>query len=72
LFHKVADNKPKDYSISDDVTISPLNLDKTAIIERLDAIEMCINNICNTEYTLQDCDVSFINKQICCIKNAIK
>ena len=60
------------YDVNDDEILSSLNFDKTAILKRLDAIGMCINNVCNTGYTLQECDVSFINEQIKCIEDAIK
>lgn len=60
------------YDVNDDEILSSLNIDKTAILKKLDAIGMCINNVCNTGYTLQECDVSFINEQIKDIEDAIK
>lgn len=60
------------YDVSDDEILSSLNFDKTAILKKLDAIGMCINNVCNTGYTLQKCDVSFINEQIKYIEDTIK
>lgn len=60
------------YDVNDDKILSSLNFDKTTILKKLDAIGMCINNVCNTGYTLQECDVSFINEQIKHIKDAIK
>lgn len=60
------------YDVNDDEILLSLNIDKTAILKKLDAIGMCINNVCNTGYTLQECDVSFINEQIKDIEDAIK
>lgn len=60
------------YDVSDDEILSSLNFDKTAILKRLDAIGMCINNVCNTGYMLQECDISFINEQIKHIEDTIK
>ena len=60
------------YDVSDDKILSSLNFDKTTILKKLDAIGMCINNVCNTGYTLQECDESFINEQIKYIEDAIK
>lgn len=54
------------------MNIATLNFDKTTILKKLDTIGMCINNVCNTGYTLQECDVSFINEQIKHIEDAIK
>lgn len=60
------------YDVSDDEILSSLNFDKTAILKKLDAIGMCINNVCNTGYMLQECDISFINEQIKHIEDTIK
>lgn len=60
------------YDVNDDEILSSLNIDKTAILKKLDAIGMCINNVCNTGYTLQECDISFINEQIKHIEDTIK
>lgn len=60
------------YDVNDDEIFSSLNFDKKAILKKLDAIGMCINNVCNTGYTLQECDVSFINEQIKYIEDTIK
>lgn len=60
------------YDVNDDEILSALNFDKTAILKKLDAIGMCINNVCNTGYTLQECDISFINEQIKHIEDTIK
>lgn len=60
------------YDVNDDEILLSLDFDKTAILKKLDAIGMCINNVCNTGYTLQECDVSFINEQIKYIEDAIK
>ena len=33
------------------------------IIKRLDSIGLCLNNVCNTGHTMQDCDYEFVDKQ---------
>jgi hypothetical protein len=60
------------YDVNDDEILLSLDFDKTAILKKLDAIGMCINNVCNTGYTLQECDISFINEQIKHIEDTIK
>ena len=35
-----------------------------SIEERAESIMLCLNNVCNTGYTLQKCDYDFIDKQI--------
>lgn len=35
-----------------------------SIEKRAESIMLCLNNVCNTGYTLQDCDYDFIGKQI--------
>lgn len=60
------------YDVNDDEILSSLNIDKTTILKRLDAIGMCINNVCNTGYTLQECDETFINEQLKYIEDMIR
>ena len=60
------------YDVNDDEILLSLDFDKTAILKKLDAIGMCINNVCNTGYTLQECDIIFINEQIKHIEDTIK
>lgn len=42
-----------------------------SIEERAESIMLCLNNVCNTGYTLQKCDYSFIGKQIDEIKKEV-
>lgn len=42
-----------------------------SIEERAESIMLCLNNVCNTGYTLQKCDYDFIDKQIDEIKKEV-